>query len=105
MYQLREGDKEICSTLCFHECAAANKSLQSCLCVTPYMAAHQVPPTLGFSRQEHWSGLPFPSAVYEFPGSFISILNRDNTKKRVNYSMIIEAHISKKYWLSEVIRL
>ena len=31
------------------------------LCVTPEMAAHQVPPSLGFSRQEHWSGLPFPS--------------------------------------------
>ena len=24
-------------------------------------AAHQAPPSLGFSRQEHWSGLPFPS--------------------------------------------
>ena len=31
------------------------------LCVTPYMAAHQAPLSLGFSRQEHWSGLPFPS--------------------------------------------
>ena len=31
------------------------------LCVTPSMAAHQAPPSLGFSRQEHWSGLPFPS--------------------------------------------
>ena len=28
------------------------------LCATPEMAAHQVPPSLGFSRQEHWSGLP-----------------------------------------------
>ena len=27
------------------------------------MAAHQAPPSLGFSRQEHWSGLPFPSPV------------------------------------------
>ena len=26
------------------------------LCVTPEMAAHQAPPSLGFSRQEHWSG-------------------------------------------------
>ena len=26
---------------------------------TPWTAAHQVPPSLGFSRQEHWSGLPF----------------------------------------------
>ena len=25
------------------------------------MAAHQAPPSLGFFRQEHWSGLPFPS--------------------------------------------
>ena len=31
------------------------------LCATPKTAAHQVPPSLGFSRQEHWSGLPFPS--------------------------------------------
>ena len=30
------------------------------LSVTPEMAAHQAPPSLGFSRQEHWSGLPFP---------------------------------------------
>ena len=29
------------------------------------MAAHQAPPALGFSRQEHWSGLPFPSPIYE----------------------------------------
>ena len=31
------------------------------LCVTPQMAAHQAPPSLGFSRQEYWNGLPFPS--------------------------------------------
>ena len=35
------------------------------LCATPYMVAHQVPPSLGFSRQEHWSGLPFPSPMHE----------------------------------------
>ena len=29
------------------------------------MAAHRAPPSLGFSRQEHWSGLPFPSPVRE----------------------------------------
>ena len=27
--------------------------------------AHQAPPSLGFSRQEHWSGLPFPSPMNE----------------------------------------
>ena len=35
------------------------------LCATPYTAAHQASPSLGFSRQEHWSGLPFPSPMYE----------------------------------------
>ena len=34
------------------------------LCATPYRAAHQAPPSLGFSRQEHWSGLPFPCPVH-----------------------------------------
>ena len=35
------------------------------LCVTPQTAAHQAPPSLGFSSQQHWSGLPFPSPMYE----------------------------------------
>ena len=35
------------------------------LCVTPQTAAHQALPSLGFSRQEHWSGLPFPSPMHE----------------------------------------
>ena len=35
------------------------------LCATPEMTAHQAPPSLGFSRQEHWSGLPFPSPMRE----------------------------------------
>ena len=29
------------------------------------MAAHQAPPSLGFSRHQQWSGLPFPSPVHE----------------------------------------
>ena len=46
--------------------AAAAKLLQSCstLC-NPTMAAHQALPSMGFSRQEHWSGLPFPSPMHE----------------------------------------
>ena len=35
------------------------------LCATPQTAAHQAPPSLGFSRQEHWGGLPFPSPMHE----------------------------------------
>ena len=33
------------------------------LCATPEMAAHQAPPSLGFSRQEHWSEVPSPSPL------------------------------------------
>ena len=34
----------------------------SCLTlVTPWAVAHQAPLSLGFSKQEYWSGLPFPS--------------------------------------------
>ena len=35
------------------------------LCVTPWTAAHQAPLSLGLSKQEHWSGLPFPSPMHE----------------------------------------
>ena len=35
------------------------------LCATPWTAAHEAPPSLGFSRQEHWSGLPLPSPMQE----------------------------------------
>ena len=31
------------------------------LCATPWTVAHQDPPSMGFSRQEYWSGLPLPS--------------------------------------------
>ena len=31
------------------------------LFATPWAVAHQAPPSMGFSRQEYWSGLPFPS--------------------------------------------
>ena len=34
------------------------------LFVTPWTVAHQDPLSMGFSRQEYWSGLPFPSPGY-----------------------------------------
>ena len=35
------------------------------LCATPWTAAYQASPSMRFSRQEHWSGLPCPSPVHE----------------------------------------
>ena len=51
--------------LLFAAAAAAGCFSRVRLCATPETAAHQAPPSLGFSRQEHWSGLPFPSPMYE----------------------------------------
>ena len=46
--------------------AAAAKLLQLCLTLCdPIDGLLQAPLSLGFSRQEHWSGLPFPSPVHE----------------------------------------
>ena len=46
------------------------------LFATPWAVAYQAPPSMGFSRQESWSGLPFPSpnhmAVHIFSLSFVS---------------------------------
>ena len=46
------------------------------LCATPEMAAHRAPPSLGFSRQEHWSGLPFPSPMHESESEVVSDSSR-----------------------------
>ena len=36
------------------------------LFVTPWTAVHQAPPSMGFSRQEYWSGVPLPSPILAF---------------------------------------
>ena len=50
-------------------CRAKSLSHLSCvrLFETPWTVAHQVPLSMGFSRQGYWSGLPFPS-----PGIFLT---------------------------------
>ena len=35
------------------------------LLATPWTAAYQAPPTMGFSKQDYWSGLPLPSQQVE----------------------------------------
>ena len=46
--------------------ATVAKSLQSCLTLcNPTDSSPPGTPSLGFSRQEHWSGLPFPSPMHE----------------------------------------
>ena len=46
------------------------------LLVTPWAAGHQTPPFMGFSRQEHWSGLPLPSPKTLLASVFFSFFRR-----------------------------
>ena len=61
----QEGEHEFQATMGYAAAAAA-KSLQSrpTLC-GPIDGSPPGSPSLGFSRQEHWSGLPFPSPMQE----------------------------------------
>ena len=46
-------------------CESESEVAQSCLTLCdPWIVAHQAPPSMGFSRQEYSSGLPFPSPGY-----------------------------------------
>ena len=59
--------------------------------VTTWTVAYQAPPSIGFSRQEYWSGLPFPSPEYlpdpgiepRSPDSFICYKDPQNSFKAV----------------------
>ena len=57
------------------------KSLSSVrLFTTPWTAAHQAPPSMGFSRQEYWSGVPLPS-LGALGGSNLEIENEQKKMK------------------------
>ena len=53
------------------------------LLVTPWTAAHQAPPSTGFSRQEYWSGVPLPS-----PPSFLVTTNLFSVSMRVFFYFV-----------------
>ena len=63
----RELSQKVVKDLKAPDCfSSSSLSVLSCSVVsdsfvTPWTVTHQAPPSLGFSRQEYWSGLPFPS--------------------------------------------
>ena len=62
------------------------------LAATPWTAAYQAPPSVGFSRQEYWSGVPLPSPVNETKPHQSGVNHLLGTKKprnlMVNYSVM-----------------
>ena len=57
--------KEENSDMCYMLLLLLSRFSRVRLCATPETAAHQAPLSLGFSRQEHCSGLPFPSPTHQ----------------------------------------
>ena len=56
------------------------------LLATPWTAADQVPPSMGFSRQEYWSEVPLPSPQYK--ASFDKVVSRKHSLKHQSESPI-----------------
>ena len=67
------------------------------LLATPWTAAHQAPPSLGFSRQEYWSGAPVPSLTKLCITSIIPILLDIYFK-----NLCISMHRKERIWSREI---
>ena len=59
--------------------------------VTPWTVAYQAPPFMGFSRQEYWSGLPFPS-----PTDKIDLNIKKSTRDKEGHYIMIKGSIQEK---------
>ena len=75
---------------------------------TPWTAAHQAPPSMGFSRQEYWSGVPLPSplintSMCEFCG-ICSVIWKKKKKKNspISYEEVLSYQCSwgQVYWFN-----
>ena len=70
------------------------------LLVTPWTVAHQAPLSMGFSRQEYWSGFPcspsgdFPDPDMEFTSATAPALQEDSLPLSENRSCIHETHFN-----------
>ena len=59
------------------------------LFTTPWTAAHQAPLSVGFSRQEYWSGVPLPSLIYML--LCIKQITNENLLYRTGNSVLCDA--------------
>ena len=75
-------------TISFSDAWKRKGKVKSLSCVwllaTPWTAAYQAPPFMGFSRQEYWSGLPLPS-----PAKRIDLGKKQNGKYMEKTDMVI----------------
>ena len=62
----------------------------------PWTAAHQVPPSMGFSRQEYWSGVPLPSTHSEASINLIKPKANKDINRKENHRSISLMKINAK---------
>ena len=60
----------VCVCMRVRTCVGGSGGLVAKLCLT--LIAHQAPLSMGFSRQEYWSGVPFPSSG-DFPDQGLNL--------------------------------
>ena len=64
---------------------------------TPWSAAYQAPPSMGFSRQEYWSGVPLPSSTKTWKQP--KCLSPDEWMKKMRHMYIVMWEV---FWVSKV---
>ena len=60
------------------------------LFTTPWAAAYQTPPSMGFSRQEYWSGVPLPSPVRSMNQGKLEVVKQEIAKVNIDILGISE---------------
>ena len=80
------------------------------LLATPGTAAHQTPPSMGFSRQEYWSGVPLPSPIILVQKLYITVIKsegeivRARLPEQISYFTSASEHVTEVHCNSEPLR-
>ena len=79
------------------QCMKVKSLSHARLFTTPWTTAHQAPPSMGFSRQEYWSGVPSPSPVLILAHGYQSFLSGRHCAKY--FTWIIFYCLHKHLWI------
>ena len=71
------------------------------LLATPWTRAYQAPPSMGFSRQEYWSGVPSPSPNMSL-GNPIILVNKEVVTEYKDAPIEVESQLEKAYIVQKV---